>query len=285
MVSPEGACAAYYNYGRFARERRGGVSVAHATVPTDREQRVLEIIETARAQAAEVPGRAHHDGPRRRRQGDADADRGRCSCRPSPRRRSRALADAGTVVGRRRRARDHHRQLRRQADPLPRRLDRRAGRQRHRQRPRHGRRAAARAEPVDGARGGPRRPTSCAPRSRRSPRPPRRPGVEIVAGDTKVVERGHADSMYLCTTGIGQVDPRAALSPAGLRPGDRILVSGSIGEHGTAIMLARGEFDLDADGRVRHALAVAGRRRAARRGRARTCAACATRRAAASRRC
>jgi hydrogenase expression/formation protein HypE len=72
-------------------------------------------------------------------------------------------------------------------------------------------------------------------------------GVEIVAGDTKVVERGHADKMYLCTSGIGQVDPRARLSPAGLEPGDRILVSGSIGEHGTAIMLARGEFDLDAD--------------------------------------
>ena len=72
-------------------------------------------------------------------------------------------------------------------------------------------------------------------------------GVEIVAGDTKVVERGHADSMYVCTSGIGEVDPRASLSPAGLRPGDRILVSGSIGDHGTAIMLARGEFDLDAD--------------------------------------
>jgi len=71
-------------------------------------------------------------------------------------------------------------------------------------------------------------------------------GVEIVAGDTKVVERGHADSMYLCTAGIGLVDGRARLSPAGLLPGDRIIVSGSIGEHGTAIMLARGEFDLDA---------------------------------------
>jgi hydrogenase expression/formation protein HypE len=71
-------------------------------------------------------------------------------------------------------------------------------------------------------------------------------GVEIVAGDTKVVERGHADAMYICTTGIGRVDPRASLSPAGLRPGDRILLSGSIGDHGTAIMLSRGEFDLDA---------------------------------------
>jgi len=71
-------------------------------------------------------------------------------------------------------------------------------------------------------------------------------GVEIVAGDTKVVERGHADQMYLCTAGLGTVDPRARLSPASLRPGDRILVSGTIGDHGTAIMLARGEFELDA---------------------------------------
>ena len=72
-------------------------------------------------------------------------------------------------------------------------------------------------------------------------------GVEVMAGDTKVVERGHADSMYLCTTGIGLVDERAVLAPSNLRAGDRVLVSGSIGEHGTAIMLARGEFDLDAD--------------------------------------
>src|SRR3954451_15521078 len=72
-------------------------------------------------------------------------------------------------------------------------------------------------------------------------------GVEIVAGDTKVVERGHADQMYVCTTGIGRVDARAKVSPAALVPGDRILVSGSIGEHGTAIMLARGEFELEAD--------------------------------------
>jgi hydrogenase expression/formation protein HypE len=72
-------------------------------------------------------------------------------------------------------------------------------------------------------------------------------GVRIVAGDTKVVERGHADGMYVCTTGVGRRDPRAALSPGALRPGDRILVSGPIGAHGTAIMLARGELGLDAD--------------------------------------
>jgi hydrogenase expression/formation protein HypE len=74
-----------------------------------------------------------------------------------------------------------------------------------------------------------------------------RADVEIVAGDTKVVERGACDSMYVCTTGVGEVDPRAELSPAALRPGDRILVSGSIGEHGTAIMLSRGEFELTSD--------------------------------------
>jgi hydrogenase expression/formation protein HypE len=71
--------------------------------------------------------------------------------------------------------------------------------------------------------------------------------VEIVAGDTKVVERGACDSIYICTTGVGEVDPRAELSPAALRPGDRILISGSIGEHGTAIMLSRGEFELESD--------------------------------------
>ena len=71
-------------------------------------------------------------------------------------------------------------------------------------------------------------------------------GVEVIGGDTKVVERGHCDQMYLCTTGLGYTDPRASLSPAALRPGDRVLVSGPIAQHGTAIMLARGEFELEA---------------------------------------
>ena len=71
--------------------------------------------------------------------------------------------------------------------------------------------------------------------------------VQVITGDTKVVERGHADRMYVCTTGIGLVDPRAKLSTSALHPGDRILVSGTIGEHGTAIMLARDEFELEAE--------------------------------------
>jgi hydrogenase expression/formation protein HypE len=72
-------------------------------------------------------------------------------------------------------------------------------------------------------------------------------GVAVVTGDTKVVERGKADGMYVCTTGIGRHDPRARLAPDAIRPGDRILLSGSVGEHGTAIMLARGELGLEAD--------------------------------------
>jgi hydrogenase expression/formation protein HypE len=71
--------------------------------------------------------------------------------------------------------------------------------------------------------------------------------IESVTGDTKVVERGHCDSMYICTTGLGQVDPRAAIGTGAIRPGDRVLVSGTIGEHGTAIMLARGELGLDSE--------------------------------------
>src|SRR4051794_34617726 len=70
-------------------------------------------------------------------------------------------------------------------------------------------------------------------------------GVEIVAGDTKVVERGHADGMFLCTTGVGRRDPRATLSPRGLRPGDRVLVSGSLGEHRTASMRAPRGFEVE----------------------------------------
>lgn len=72
-------------------------------------------------------------------------------------------------------------------------------------------------------------------------------GVAVVAGDTKVVERGRCDGMYVTTTGFGRLDERARLDPAALRPGDRILVSGSVGEHGVAIMLARGEFELAAE--------------------------------------
>jgi len=72
-------------------------------------------------------------------------------------------------------------------------------------------------------------------------------GVEVVSGDTKVVERGHCDSMYVCTSGLGRLDPRAALATGSIEPGDRVLVSGPVGAHGTAIMLARDELGLDAE--------------------------------------
>jgi hydrogenase expression/formation protein HypE len=72
-------------------------------------------------------------------------------------------------------------------------------------------------------------------------------GVQVITGDTKVVERGHADGMYICTSGIGVRDDRARLSTRSLAPGDRAIVSRTIGEHGTAIMLARGELGLESD--------------------------------------
>lgn len=74
----------------------------------------------------------------------------------------------------------------------------------------------------------------------------RRAGVPIVGGDTKVVEHGKADGLYITTTGIGRVDPSVALSPSRVRPGDRILLSGYIGDHGITVLLARGDLDLQA---------------------------------------
>jgi hydrogenase expression/formation protein HypE len=74
-----------------------------------------------------------------------------------------------------------------------------------------------------------------------------RAGVQIVTGDTKVVERGKADGCYINTAGIGVLEHDVSLGVAQARPGDAILVSGPIGDHGVTIMLARGELDLEAD--------------------------------------
>jgi hydrogenase expression/formation protein HypE len=71
-------------------------------------------------------------------------------------------------------------------------------------------------------------------------------GVAIVTGDTKVVQRGKADGCYINTAGVGVVE-HPGLGVATVRPGDAVLVSGPIGEHGITIMLARGELDIDAD--------------------------------------
>ncbi|WP_281178529.1 hydrogenase expression/formation protein HypE [Streptosporangium amethystogenes] len=72
-------------------------------------------------------------------------------------------------------------------------------------------------------------------------------GVWIVTGDTKVVQRGKADGCYVTTSGIGTLERPVRLSAAAARPGDAVIVSGPIGEHGITVMLARGELDIEAD--------------------------------------
>src|SRR6476619_3551182 len=72
-------------------------------------------------------------------------------------------------------------------------------------------------------------------------------GVRVAGGDTKVVEHGKADQMYVTTTGIGHLIPGITVDPRSVRVGDKILLSGPIGDHGITILLARGELDLEAD--------------------------------------
>lgn len=75
----------------------------------------------------------------------------------------------------------------------------------------------------------------------------RRAGVRIAGGDTKVVEHGKADGMYVTTTGIGTPLRGLTIDPQSVRPGDKVLLSGAIGDHGITILLARGELDLEAE--------------------------------------
>ncbi|OQW92646.1 MAG: hydrogenase expression/formation protein HypE [Thiotrichaceae bacterium IS1] len=72
-------------------------------------------------------------------------------------------------------------------------------------------------------------------------------GVAVVAGDTKVVQRGEGGGLYLATTGVGIREPHIHLSMANIRIGDAVLVSGSVGNHGIAVMLAREQFGLRGD--------------------------------------
>lgn len=74
-----------------------------------------------------------------------------------------------------------------------------------------------------------------------------RAGVQVVTGDTKVVQRGKADGCYVNTAGVGVLERPMVLGAAHVRPGDAIIVSGPIGDHGVTIMLARGELDIAAD--------------------------------------
>ncbi len=72
-------------------------------------------------------------------------------------------------------------------------------------------------------------------------------GVSIVTGDTKVVERGAADKLFINTAGIGVIAPGVSLSASNARPGDVVIASGVLGDHGTAILIARNQLALEAD--------------------------------------
>ncbi|HET9078069.1 MAG TPA: hydrogenase expression/formation protein HypE [Acidimicrobiales bacterium] len=72
-------------------------------------------------------------------------------------------------------------------------------------------------------------------------------GVEVVTGDTKVVQRGKADGCYINTAGVGVLETPVRLGAARARPGDDVIVSGPVGDHGITVMLARGDLDIEAD--------------------------------------
>jgi hydrogenase expression/formation protein HypE len=75
----------------------------------------------------------------------------------------------------------------------------------------------------------------------------REAGVQVAAGDTKVLRRGEGGGLYLATTGIGVRPHGLALSMKQIRPGDSVLVSGSVGDHGISVMLAREQFGLSGE--------------------------------------
>jgi hydrogenase expression/formation protein HypE len=74
-----------------------------------------------------------------------------------------------------------------------------------------------------------------------------RAGVRVVGGDTKVVEHGKADRMYVTTSGIGSPLHGVNIDPHSVRIGDRVILSGPIGDHGITILLARGDLDIETD--------------------------------------
>jgi len=72
-------------------------------------------------------------------------------------------------------------------------------------------------------------------------------GVQIIAGDTKVVERGKADGLYINTSGVGHIQDNLRISGDQARPGDIVILSGPIGDHGIAVLGARGELGFETD--------------------------------------
>ena len=91
-------------------------------------------------------------------------------------------------------------------------------------------------------------------------------GVRIVTGDTKVVGRGAADGLFITTAGVGVLPPGRDLGPARVQAGDVVVISGTIADHGMAVMFARGDLALEADiasdtaplGDLVHAMLIAG---------------------------
>ncbi len=69
--------------------------------------------------------------------------------------------------------------------------------------------------------------------------------VQVVTGDTKVVDKGHGDQIYINTSGVGLIPTGVDIAPQNARPGDRILISGTIGDHGMAIMSVREGLEFD----------------------------------------
>jgi hydrogenase expression/formation protein HypE len=72
-------------------------------------------------------------------------------------------------------------------------------------------------------------------------------GVSIIAGDTKVAERGKADGIFITTSGVGVIPAGRDVGGAKAEPGDTVLLSGPVGEHGIAVLAARGELEFEAD--------------------------------------
>jgi hydrogenase expression/formation protein HypE len=72
-------------------------------------------------------------------------------------------------------------------------------------------------------------------------------GVAVVTGDTKVVQKGSADKVFINTSGVGVIEQPNQLSASAARVGDKVILSGTLGDHGTTIMIARGELELETD--------------------------------------
>ena len=72
-------------------------------------------------------------------------------------------------------------------------------------------------------------------------------GVKIVTGDTKVVEKGKADRLFINTAGVGVIPDGVQVGPSFMEPGDAVIISGTVGDHGVSVMRERGMIALDVD--------------------------------------